>query len=343
MACLRAVKATGADVHLVHRAATSCAPYDDGTLAQGFTGHSWEQAPDETRLRKEIEAFAPHVLLVVSWDVGGYRRLSRAMSGRTLRLLCMDNAWLGTAKQVGGVMISRLAIKPAYDAVFLPGDRQATFARRLGYADDRILWGFYSCDHDAFAAVADPPRAGHQRAFVFVGRLAPEKGVPLLAEAYRRYCSMNGAPWSLVVCGTGPLEPTLAGVPGVDLRGFVQPAELPAIFAQAACLVLPSTFEPWGVVVHEAAAAGLAVICSSACGAASRLVLDGYNGAVVRAGDPQALARAMADISSAGQSAMETMSRRSGDLARQFTPQRWATYLLDRTARLRAELRLGGR
>ena len=70
----------------------------------------------------------------------------------------------------------------------------------------------------------------------------------------------------------------LVGVHGVEMLGFVQPDDLPAVLERAGCLVLPSRFEPWGVVVHEAAAAGLPIVCTPVCGAATRLVLDGYNG-----------------------------------------------------------------
>jgi glycosyltransferase involved in cell wall biosynthesis len=172
--------------------------------------------------------------------------------------------------------------------------------------------------------------------FVFAGRLTPEKGVDVLAAAYGEYRQMVESPWPLLVCGTGPLSSTLRALPGVESMGFVQPAELPQVFSRAACLVLPSTFEPWGVVVHEATAAGLAVVCTSACGAATRLVLDGYNGAVVAPADASGLASALARIANADDVRLAEMSRRSVELAGQFTPQRWARYLIDRIPQLRA-------
>lgn len=338
-ACLRALAAQNVEVRLIHRLPTLDAPYDDAGLRSGFSGHHWAQAPDEGRVRDEIEAFAPHAMLVVSWDVGTYRRVAQAMKGRTLRLLCMDNPWLGTAKQWAGRLASPLVVRRAYDAVFLPGERQAAFARRLGFRDDQILWGFYACDYAAFARVAQ--QAGpDRRAFAFVGRLAPEKGVAVLANAYARYRQTLDEPWPLVVCGTGPLSAQLAALPGVDMRGFVQPSSLPQVFHETACLVLPSRFEPWGVVVHEATAAGMAVICSTACGASTRLVLDGYNGAVVAPGDAESLAAAMVHISALSPASLDTMSTRSTELARQFTPERWARYLISRVAALRQAMDL---
>ena len=156
----------------------------------------------------------------------------------------------------------------------------------------------------------------------------------MLVEAYRRYRARRRDPWPLVVCGTGPLAASLAGVEGIEARGFVQPGDLPAVFADATCLVLPSTFEPWGIVVHEAAAAGLAIICSTAVGASSRFLVDGYNGVLVPPGDAKALAAALDIVSDPG-TPLATFSGRSSELARQFTPERWARYLVDQIVRRR--------
>jgi glycosyltransferase involved in cell wall biosynthesis len=50
-------------------------------------------------------------------------------------------------------------------------------------------------------------------------------------------------------------------------------------------MVLPSDFEPWALVVNEAAAAGLAIIATDKVGAAAELVRDGVNGFIFPASD----------------------------------------------------------
>lgn len=335
-ASFRALAAEGVELFVVHKAARTDAPFD-GQVATGFPGYVWDETQDEHRLLAEIEAFAPDALLVISWNTGDYRRVSRSMRGRTLRILCMDNAWLGTAKQWAGRLASPALIRPTYDAAFLPGERQAAFARRLGFRDEQILWGLYTCDHDAFTSIsAERTSRGERPRFLYAGRLASEKGVDVLTRAYQRYRDAVACPWPLLVCGTGPLATAFDNVDGVESAGFVQPADLPKLFARATCLVLPSTFEPWGVVIHEATTAGMAVICTSACGAATRLVLDGYNGVVVAPGDAIGLAGAMQRMADADDESRAEMSRRSTELAAQFTPHRWARYLVERIPQLRA-------
>ena len=125
-------------------------------------------------------------------------------------------------------------------------------------------------------------------AFLYVGRLVEEKGVDVLAEGYRRYRSRGRA----LAADRGrhrPRGPPPHRQRGRPHGGLRAAADLPDVFAQAECLVLLSRFEPWAVVVHEAAAAGLPVVCTWVRGP-TRLVLDGYNGVVMTPGDAEALA-----------------------------------------------------
>jgi glycosyltransferase involved in cell wall biosynthesis len=100
--------------------------------------------------------------------------------------------------------------------------------------------------------------------------------------------------------------------------------------------VLPSRFEPWGVAIHEATAAGLPVVCTRECGASTRLVLDGYNGVVISKDDPEALIDGLVRITEAGDAARRAMGAASRGLALQYSPQRWAGNLLTRIPELRA-------
>jgi glycosyltransferase involved in cell wall biosynthesis len=84
--------------------------------------------------------------------------------------------------------------------------------------------------------------------------------------------------------------------------GFIDDqAALSALYACSDVLALPSDFEPWGVVVTEAAAASLALVCSSNVGAARDLVTDGLNGRVFTAGDAASLEEALLDVTSSSQ------------------------------------------
>jgi glycosyltransferase involved in cell wall biosynthesis len=202
----------------------------------------------------------------------------------------------------------------------------------MHFRQSQILRGLYSCDYESFSAVHES-RLQQQRslkkAFVFVGRMIEKKGIPTLLAAYRLYRGRVHDPWPLICYGKGPLSPTLGTDPGVFVEGFVQPERLPAKLAEGACLVLPSSFEAWALVVHEAAAAGLLVLASEAVGSVPHLVQDNYNGFVFGVGDVEGLSGLMERISLLNDAKLSQMSAASSSLARQFTPTRWADTLLN--------------
>ncbi len=75
--------------------------------------------------------------------------------------------------------------------------------------------------------------------------------------------------------------------------GRKQFAELLDVYAASDVLVVPSLFEPWGLVINEGMAAGLPVIATEAVGAVDDLVQHGVNGMRVETGNAEELERAM--------------------------------------------------
>ena len=166
------------------------------------------------------------------------------------------------------VFVAPQAVSPGRFAAPVPdGDRDAARAR-AGAADGRPL-------------------------FLFVGRLEREKGVETLLAAWRQ--AGLGESAALALAGDGPLRSRSEG-PGVAALGQIEQRDLPAFYAGADGLVLPSittaTFrEPWGLVSNEAMHQGTPVVASDAVGAvAGGLVRDCRNGLVFPAGDADALA-----------------------------------------------------
>ena len=126
-----------------------------------------------------------------------------------------------------------------------------------------------------------------------VGRLVPDKNVGGLIEAFA-HAGLSAAEAELQVVGTGPLEAELRdlasrrGVP-VRFAGYLAPDAMPAAYAAADVFVLPSVFEPFGVVVREAVAAGLPLVCSRTSGAAGDVAVADRNALLVDPRDPDQL------------------------------------------------------
>jgi glycosyltransferase involved in cell wall biosynthesis len=149
-----------------------------------------------------------------------------------------------------------------------------------------------------------PPRAAPAPVptVAFAGRLAPEKGLDVLLEAFRRVRERLPAA-RLVIAGDGPERDAVAlkvaalGLDGgVERLGHRPRAELDARLGSAWVQVVPSLWEePFGLVAAEAMMRAVAVVASDAGGLAE-IVEDGRTGRLVRRGDPGALADALLDI-----------------------------------------------
>jgi glycosyltransferase involved in cell wall biosynthesis len=229
-------------------------------------------------------------------------------------------------------LLSRLPTRALYrgaDAVVAYGPHVALHVERESGRDDVFL-APQACEHrdpaDPRAAAAWRARLGAAPdAFValFAGRLVREKGIDVLAAAWRQ-SGLAEAGGVLAVAGVGSHAPAGPGVRGL---GWVD--HLPPLHAAADVLVLPSartaTFlEPWGLVVNEAMHQGTPVIASDAVGAvAGGLVRDGRNGLVVPAGDADALAARLRALAANPELRSALGSAAREDVA-PYTPAAWA-------------------
>jgi glycosyltransferase involved in cell wall biosynthesis len=298
---------------------TSQAPFQESLLhGLNYELHDACKLHDAKHVVACVAQRRPDVMVVPGWFIGSFRTALLSHGIRACRVMAIDTPLQHTLRQAVGRWWYRRLFRQL-DAVVVAGDRAAALARYLGIEDRRIHRPMYGHDFDRFAPCYQRRLAlgAWPRQFLFVGRYAEEKGIGVLLEAYARYRSLSRDPWALACCGRGPLQRALHPFD----RGFVQPAELGSVFTQSGCLILPSLFEPWGVVVAEACAAGLPVLCTDACGAAPELV--GGNGKVVRAGDGAALAEAMHWIEQ-HEHQLPGMGLISQNLARRFSPRSWA-------------------
>jgi len=144
-------------------------------------------------------------------------------------------------------------------------------------------------------------RAGSPPCVLFVGRLTEAKG-PLDALAAWR---QSGLELPFVVAGTGPFRAALADS-GADVRGWLNHAQLSAVYKSARVLVMPSRWqEPFGIAGLEALTFGVPVAAWRSGGIPEWHPGDG----LVPWGDVPALAAAMARLAGAGASAPPSFER----------------------------------
>jgi phosphatidylinositol alpha 1,6-mannosyltransferase len=140
---------------------------------------------------------------------------------------------------------------------------------------------------------------GGRYTFLYVGRLAAEKRVAQVVDAFRVASEMvpRGV-IHLVIAGAGPHEAELRATapPGVSFLGLLdRRSRLPDLYANCDAFVFASVTETLGLVVLEAMASGLPVIAVPEGGVRDHL-RDGRNGIAGRVGDVSGMALAMVRI-----------------------------------------------
>jgi glycogen synthase len=186
---------------------------------------------------------------------------------------------------------------PAADAVIALSPSTARLLRSDGIPAGRVHVIPPGYDPALFAAAAADPFTGLPRPRIaYLGRLAPQKDVGTLLEAFARL----PAAAQLLVVGDGPDRPALQRRAQrfgsrVHFTGFVPHVRVPAVLAHVDLLVLPSLYEDLSSALIEAMAAGLPVVATRVGGTAD-LVHDGVNGLLVAPRDPAALAAAIGRV-----------------------------------------------
>ena len=174
-------------------------------------------------------------------------------------------------------------------ALIAIGTASTLFWQKYGATPSKIFRSVLAVDNQFFIAVAEKHAAesqrlrsrlgfGHRIVFLFVGRLVKRKNVDLIIRAARH---LDSEKYGIVIAGEGEdgarLKHLAVNQPNIVFAGNITPAELPVFYKMADVLLLPADQEPWGLVINEAMACGLAIIAYRHCGAAVDLV-DASNG-----------------------------------------------------------------
>jgi glycosyltransferase involved in cell wall biosynthesis len=318
----------GIDLTVVYEAATESGRYWEAGIGTGFreiflpssTLNFGPVAPDThvhvTRGAREMfRATRPEVLIASGGVWSSVVNVVAAAKARRGHLAFVP--WWGEFRdaRVGSPRWASLPLRRfvvgAGDAWLANTRRAAANAVTLGADPDRIELAPY-------VPVLPPSGVGPnversdaaELAFLFVGQLTPRKGVPELIQAADRMPGLQ-----LRIAGSGPLWSEVAALAerhaGVTLLGQLDAAGVADEMSRAQWLIVPSRFDEWGLVCHEAARLGLPIIAGSDVGAIERMMVPGTSGLVFESGDADGLFVAMRDA--AGWSAARRRS--AGEVA----------------------------
>lgn len=319
--CFEALAESGVEVHVVAYPVHPEAPFRFD-LDNSKVHYHKRETQDDASLSRLVAEVDPAVLLCSGWIDAAYVRICRENRSLRKTVLISDNGWTGGLRSALSVLRARMRYKSVFDQAFVPGRPQVEYARKMGFGEEDIYTGFYTIDPRKSLPLSAANTGGESfpKRFVYAGRYVDFKGIGELWEAYS---SLGETEWELHCIGTGPLFASKPTIPGVHHHGFVQPAEMDNFVAKGGVFVLPSHKEPWGMVIHEFAAAGYPLLCSREVGAATAFLTSGKNGHAFPAKNKNALAEAMRKITATGDDDLRTMARKSLEMAGKVNVENW--------------------
>ncbi len=198
-------------------------------------------------------------------------------------------------------LVERILIRASDRIMVLSHQMADDIVQRFGVPRSKIsVIGAAAPEEFLFTEDAWSAKRTEDPVFLYVGGLRPVKALDVMAGAVSRLHEADPRrPWTVHVAGEPypTLEPPSEWGPLIDrgrirLLGALSTEELKVAYRKATCLLLPSRWEPYGMVVLEAMALWTPAIVSDRVGAKD-LIEEGRSGIVVPYGDDEGLAKAM--------------------------------------------------
>ncbi|MEH2153401.1 glycosyltransferase family 4 protein [Nostoc sp.] len=297
-----------------------------------------------------LDNLQPDILAIPGWGFPISRAALAWCQKHNVRSIVMsESKWDDEKRQWWKEQLKSWLYVRKYNAALVGGKLHRDYLIKLGLPSERIFLGYDAVDNDYFTQRAeiarlDPVQARHRQTkipakpyFIVVTRLIKRKNVFRLVEAFAAYRQQIGheQAWDLVICGSGEEESSIHNLiveqklsDCVHLPGFITYQAIGDWYGLANAFVHPALQEQWGLVLNEACAAGLPVLCSRTVGAGYELVENGKNGLLF---DPQSredMTSALLTIHQMDLDSRSKMGYFSQKIVDNYAPKKFADGLL---------------
>mgnify|MGYP001819580564 CR=1 FL=1 len=264
--------------------------------------------------------------------LSGYGRREYLLFALWLKQKGIDTYMFAESWYAGKDFIDSLKgrfLKSFVKGVFVSGtNAERHFLTRLKFSGKRLRVGYSVVDNSHFhyvRSLASVKKAtSNKPVLLCVARYAEEKNLTLLIAAFE--ASKLASNWQLQLVGGGPLKDKLQDnilrPDTVKLMSWQGYDDLPLLYQNASCFILPSQFEPWGLVVNEAMAASLPIIISDACGCFPDLLSD--NGYGFEAKSKSELILVLNQLHANSDQDIYEMGKRSNKIITEYCPNTWS-------------------
>ena len=279
----------------------------------------WVRLNDNVSL-KELLGEVPRVLTVPGWKFELFNRFRDEVHANGGKVIAgADNNFLPTFKTFLKMLQFRLLYKNKYDGFWVPKKSGYKLMRFYGVPDEKIFTDSYSADASLF--VNGPSLVERRKRILYVGRFIPLKNVHRLCSAFLSVDSNIRDGWSLELYGCGPLKNSYPKDKSIVIHDFVQPEQLASVYQSARVFVLPSEWDHWGFVLHEAALSGCVILASRRCGASLDFIENGVNGYVFSPFSTSQMKKALVNVMTMDDEQLARAQQKSLELAHQVSLQ----------------------
>lgn len=235
-----------------------------------------------------------------------------------------DEQLYNSPRQYVKKIFSYFLYRRYFDYMIVPGYYQYEFMKFLNFKKDRILIGAYTANVNLFNYYYENNKTQNTNSIIkllYIGRLEDEKGLILVLNTLKKL--KHTFKFKFVIVGNGSLKNTILEYDFVEYHAFLDQEQFSKLLNGISFFILPSIYEPWGVVIHEMVAAGIPVICSEACGAKSAFVFNNYNGYVFKNNSSVSLTDVLIKAFSISENHLNIFKLRSYELSKSVTPDLW--------------------
>lgn len=281
-----------------------------------------------------LKPINPLCIYCTGWGDKEYLQVISKLKNTCPTILGLDNPWESTIRQKLGVLYFKLFIKSIFSHIWVAGIPQYLFAKRLGFKDNEILNELYCANTESFLDAGIKTKrikkTNFPRKLVFIGRYVTYKQPLILVRLFKNLEDSgltNG--WCLELIGSGPLKEILYQYNSetILINDFIKPNDLPEKLASSGAFCLPSKGEHWGVVVHEAASAGLALLLSNTVYSGSSFLIDAYNGFKFDENNKNEMKESLLNLFSKSEDELLNMGYNSMKLAQRINHETWSANL----------------
>ena len=289
----------------------------------------------DTDLLEYLNTLKVEAIFCTGWKDKMYLKIISKLKDKCPVILGLDNPWENTPRQIVGVLYYYFFLKKKFTHVWVSGMPQYEFAKRLGFDKSQILNELYCANTPLFSKSAENTtklkEINFPKKLVFIGRYVKYKQPLLLVKLFKDLEDLgltNG--WSLELIGDGPLKESLNKYKSdtIKINSFISPSKLPEKLSSSGAFCLPSKSEHWGVVVHEAAAAGLPLLLSNTTYAGTSFLINGYNGFNFNENKSLEFKQSLLDLFQTPESKLLIMGKNSAKLAERINHNTWSANLM---------------